>query len=396
MKILSFSCFFFISMCCNANTLILNYYGTFVELNYDESIIDWRCIKLKANNYSLNQFYDLYKEEKYSILLKSFQRQKDVLNLNDWMYYKLIVKTVNELYPKSKQLYKEVVVWFFLFESGYDIKTLFDKNNVYLYAPINSFFENDEESVCADVLIKGTKKFTILNILKKPSELLYFGTKENKEGKLFLIEAKSLPNLTPQVIKKKEKFYSGEEKYEIEYEIDTTLISIYRDAPSGCLGESFEVPLSKVTYNSLIPQLKELIKDKNNVEAGRIILSFVRETFKHKDDKIIYGREKFMTPEEALYYEYSDCEDRSALFYYLIKELLNIPIVLLDYSSHCSIATSFDSLEIKTKKSFDYNGKSYWFTEPTDFYNTIEIGSTYDYMKDDEFKIIKEYKPIDK
>lgn len=393
MKMLFFICFLFTPIYNIANTVMLNYYGTTIELSYDENINN-KCIRLKANSYSLNKFYDTYKKTRHIKLLRSFQKQKEELNLNDWMYYKLIEKTINVIYPKSRQLNKDAIVWFYLFESNYDITVLFDNKEIFLYAAINSFLAKKTESYCADVLVKGKRKFTIINKAKRPSELLYFGSKQNKEGELFKIEAKQLPKLKSQIIKKKVNFYLSEKKYKIEYFLDTTMIAIYRNAPAGCLGESFDVPLTKTTYNSLIPQLKELIKGKTEVEASRFLLSFVRGTFKHKDDREIYGREKYMTPEEALYYEYSDCEDRSALYYYLVKELLNIPMTIISYPSHCSIATNFDSLEIDTKKSFEYNGKNYWFTEPTDFYNTLEIGSPYSYMKDDEFRIVKEYIPM--
>ena len=48
-----------------------------------------------------------------------------------------------------------------------------------------------------------------------------------------------------------------------------------------------------------------------------------------------------MFPEETINYPYSDCEDRSILFSYLVKNLLHLDIVGVKYNDHLATAINF-------------------------------------------------------
>ncbi|MEI2740451.1 MAG: hypothetical protein V9F01_16890 [Chitinophagaceae bacterium] len=50
----------------------------------------------------------------------------------------------------------------------------------------------------------------------------------------------------------------------------------------------------------------------------------------------------FMSPEQTLLYEQSDCEDRAALFFCLVKEIYNLPMIVLAYPEHVTIAVKFN------------------------------------------------------
>lgn len=78
-----------------------------------------------------------------------------------------------------------------------------------------------------------------------------------------------------------------------------------------------------------------------------------------------------MTPEEALYYEYTDCEDRSALFYYLVKELLDLPMVILKYPNHVNIAVKIDNVP---GQSVIYEGNKYYVCEPSNTRDNTDVG----------------------
>ena len=68
-------------------------------------------------------------------------------------------------------------------------------------------------------------------------------------------------------------------------------------------------------------------------------------------------------PEETLYYPASDCEDRAILFSYLVKNLLGLKIIALDYPGHIATAVKF-SANINGD-AVEYNGQRYVICDPT-------------------------------
>ncbi|WP_315820150.1 hypothetical protein [Paraflavitalea speifideaquila] len=98
---------------------------------------------------------------------------------------------------------------------------------------------------------------------------------------------------------------------------------------------------------------------KNGVDY---LMRFTRYAFLFETDSKNFGTEKRLSPEQTLFYEQSDCEDRVALFFYLVKEIYNLPMIVLAYPKHVTIAVQFDK---PRGKSIVYNGNKYSICEPT-------------------------------
>jgi hypothetical protein len=89
---------------------------------------------------------------------------------------------------------------------------------------------------------------------------------------------------------------------------------------------------------------------------------FTREAFPFARDTDVFGREKRLSPEETLIYSNSDCEDRSALFFWLVREIYDRPMVVLSYEDHVTVAVDMGGHH---GYSIPYNGKDYTICEPT-------------------------------
>ena len=77
-----------------------------------------------------------------------------------------------------------------------------------------------------------------------------------------------------------------------------------------------------------------------------------------------------MFANETLYYPYSDCEDRSLLYATLVKDLLGLDVVLLDYPEHIATAVKFnDDIE---GDCVLINNEKYLICDPT--YIGADIG----------------------
>ncbi len=115
---------------------------------------------------------------------------------------------------------------------------------------------------------------------------------------------------------------------------------------------------------TILPELKKILAGKSKRESINILLKFVQTAFEYKTDDQQFGREKFLFTEETLYYPYSDCEDRSVLFAYLVERLTKLDVVMLDFPGHIAVAVDMGGSE-NTGAVVSYKGKNYSVTDPT-------------------------------
>jgi hypothetical protein len=106
----------------------------------------------------------------------------------------------------------------------------------------------------------------------------------------------------------------------------------------------------------------------------------VQTAFEYKTDPEQFGREKPLFPDETLFYPFSDCEDRAILFAYLVRHMLGLDVVALDYPGHIATAVMF-STDI-AGDSIVFHGKKYIICDPT--YVNADVGASMP-----EFKNVK-------
>ncbi|NJL15075.1 MAG: hypothetical protein HC913_20120 [Microscillaceae bacterium] len=110
-------------------------------------------------------------------------------------------------------------------------------------------------------------------------------------------------------------------------------------------------------------QLAPLLKDKSEEEALNFLLAMVQFGLAYQTDQEQFGQEKPLTSDETLFYPYADCEDRAILFAWLVRDLLGLPVVGLDYPGHMATAVRL-SQPIKGNYCL-YQNAQYWVCDPT-------------------------------
>ena len=114
---------------------------------------------------------------------------------------------------------------------------------------------------------------------------------------------------------------------------------------------------------SLLSNLKSLVEGKSEIEAVNILLRFVQTAFQYQTDAEQFGIEKYLFSEETVFYPYSDCEDRSILFSFLVRQLIGLKVVGLDYPGHVATAVKF-SVDLNGD-SIIYQNQNYLICDPT-------------------------------
>ncbi len=178
--------------------------------------------------------------------------------------------------------------------------------------------------------------------------------------------------------------YKGKD-YVLPVKFNKNAVDFFEDYPQTNLEVYFDAPLSSEASLSLLTELKLIIEGKSEVEAVNILLRFVQTAFSYELDQEQFGREKFLFPEESLFYNYSDCEDRSVLFAYLVRKLIGLEVIGLDFPGHIATGVKFNT--DVTGDYVTYQNQKYIICDPT--YINANIGMSMPQFKNASLSVIR-------
>lgn len=159
-------------------------------------------------------------------------------------------------------------------------------------------------------------------------------------------------------------------KATVRADVPVGLMEFYNDLPQCEYDVYANAPVYSGVESAVLPSLKAAIEGKDEQTAAGILLDFCQNGFKYATDDQQFGYEKPFFIEELFYYPMCDCEDRSILYRYLVKKLLGLDVVLLDYPGHIATAVRFNSPV--NGDYITYNGNRYTICDPT--YINARIG----------------------
>jgi len=343
-----------------------------------------------ANKFSSTiQFLDTY----WSEIIPELSIIRNKLNLSDWHYYQLIRKVSQQILPKERDYWGYTYCkWFFLARSGYRPMLCTIDNKLLLYIQSNSTIYNipikiinEKQYVCMnyhdynhDIPIEKNTPQPIR------SSLLEYGDEFN-----YMIS--SMPDLPEEsyVNKTIEFTYKGETaKHDIK--VFPEIKDYFINYPVTDYRFQFNIPFSKLTYSSLIPSLQLKLKDKTREEGVEYIMFLVRNALGFEADSLMYGREKRFSPEETLASDWSDCEDHAGLFFSLVREVYNLPMIVLSYPDHINVAVK---LEKSKGKTIMHNGKIYTVCEPTPQKKVLYLGQIEKKLSKQPYEVVYKYTP---
>lgn len=371
----------------------MEFAGDVVNLQLDNSIaVDAPAVLTQR---SVKEFYTTLSSANYQPLIDSLVNFREEHNLNDWLYYQLIRKTTEAISPKEENysrytLYK----WFLMARSGYDARVALTTDKVIFYV-----YSNEDVSDIPYFMIDN-KKYVTLNYHDyarpdlnqdppMPVTLIVPGASRS-----FSYKVTQIPDFKPDGYFLKELTFNYDNKpYFFEVKLSKDVQALFKNYPIVDFESYFNIPLTKETYSSLIPLLKKNIEAMDQKKGVDYLMNFTRYAFLYEDDERNFGKEKRMSPEETLFSKYSDCDDRAALFFYLVKQIYDLPMIALLYPTHINIAVQF-SKPIGTP--IVYKGKIYSECEPTPQGEDLQIGQVSAKLKNVPYQIVYQYEPTGK
>ena len=361
-------CYSFLWEKTNKETISIPFYSEQINLTYDSAIKQDFSGKLEEQ--TIVRYYEALEEADYEPLVNALQKQQKRLALNGWLIYELTQKVVAEIYKDKARKTQTLATWFLLSKLGYDTRLAFLKNETFIYVrTLEDIYETPLIEDQGNKFVGLTEMQYKRTSTSKGVYLLNFLASPN--GKPFSFSLNELPQLKSKEQQKKFDFEWATTNYELTIQCDQTLVKVMEKYP--VIGETdyVKTPFSPMLQKSLLPQLAKIIAGKTTKEALEILATFTRSAFTYKEDEAYFGRSKPMIRDEVFFYPYSDCEDRSAVFFGLVEALLELPMIIVAFPDHLTVAVA---LEEPIGPSIGYKGKKFYIVDPTGPSNSSEIG----------------------
>lgn len=363
----------------------LRFFSEELQIAFDPSMMP--KTQAKVDDRSLKNFYDLLLASNHKPLLSDLLEKKEKLRLNDWLFFLLLKKSVGQIFSQRSEVERELVCWFLLSQSGFDTRLAYKDKQVFVYV-----FSKDEvfEVPLIDEKGKVYVNLTGIYVANRPASLYLLDFAPNANGKPFSFYLNQAPVLRAQPVEKEITFTYRKQNYLFTVQYDQTLADIMKGYPLIDELQYVQFALSPTLAASLLPQLRAAIEGKNEIETLEFLAAFTRSGFPYQEDKAYFGKSKPMVCDELFYYSHSDCEDRVALYYGLVKELLDLPMIVIAYNDHLSLGVATHSAI--NGDTIEYNQKRYYICDPTGPVNSAAIGSFPTGYEVKPFEIIGSYK----
>ena len=356
----------------NVTPIHFDFYGEPIELPFDKTKLVGFTNPLSAQ--SIQLFSKEINAAGYEPVVKKLLAYKDQLKLDDWLYYQLIRKTAQQISPKAENYYRYTLYkWFLLTQSGYDATLKTNGEKILFYV------QTDENIYNIPYYTKNDKQYVCLNYHDYGGNIDFVKENFAEEAlaastslKSFSYKVTRLPGFQPEDYEVKDlQFRYNENDYHYKVKLNPQIKTIFANYPVVDYESYFNIPLSSETYSSLIPLLKTNVKGMSIKNGVDYLVHFTRNAFRFQPDAKVFGTEKRLSPEQTLLFDQSDCEDRAALFFYLVKEIYNLPMIVLNFPEHVTIAVKFDK---PVGTPIVYNGMTYSVCEPTPQKKDLRLG----------------------
>ena len=320
--------------------------------------------------------YEAMCKADYKPLLADCRQLKKDLKLNDWGVFLFVRDVSNALCADANA--SVVMQQFLLNELGYKSKMArrADRDQMLLF-------------VATDCKMYGRPYFTkdglnYYNLTSDETCQFYMCQEDSPKAKSNIdMQITNAPRLNSGVVNSVHK--NGAGTVAVSVDVPKSLMLFYKSMPQCDYSVYVNAKVNPAVADRLLSSLAPIVEGKSETEAANLLINFVQTGFKYATDQEQFGYEKPFFVEELFYYPYCDCEDRSVLYSYLVRNLLKLDVVLLDYPNHIATAVCFN--ENVSGDFVTVEGQKYIVCDPT--YIGASIGKAMPQFKRVAAKVLK-------
>lgn len=344
-------------------TFLLQFYG----IKFDVPTVDLSKLPRLSGEIDQVQIANFWKsasEADLQRLIQSVQIIPSEIGGGFYAMQRALLSAILKIYStdadNTHQLNNATLLcWYLLLQNGYDVKIGFRKSKVFLLI-------NFKPEVYGIAYYRIGEKLYYLLPEETDAGMLQICSLnfpgEVKSCSFDVFPALAQPAESNKIQMRSFSFQFHNKQQQIELPYLPTHIQFYEKYPQMGFGnyrQSKEVDL----FNRVVKKaFAEKIESLNELDKVQYLLSFA-QSFPYKTDQQQFGKEKWMFPQEAIYYPYLDCDDRSILFSYLISLLTDLPVIGLLYPDHICTAVAFNNSVAGT--SLMWKGRKYTVCDPT-------------------------------
>ena len=351
----------------NINRVAVSFYGTQFKVAV-ASVADLRLEGTTEANVADAWKYLCGRE--YEQLLHDCLSIKKQYNLNDWAYL-LLAKAIGvHLYGGANDSRITFLQMFLLSKSGYKVRLAkIDDELRLLVATVDDVYG-------VPYLTMNGVRYYVFEPREGSSMSIYTYRHDFADAKnLIRLGMVKAPRLVGKNVDC--TFTAEGVNWNIHVSVSQNLLDFYHDYPQCAVAIHYHTPMSEALREDLYTQMKSVIVGKKQTEAAALLLHFVQTAFQYKTDGEQFGYEKPFFPDETFFYPYCDCEDRAMLYATLVKDLLGLDAVLLDYPNHIASAVHFT--EDVSGDNIMFDNVKYVICDPT--YIGAPVGACMDQYK---------------
>ena len=356
------------------------FYSESIEIQRLEQPIHWTKKEYSYSN--IKHTIAAIRTADHTKYLETLSAARKEWKLSDPLFYLLITKTSKEYCEFPDESSQKIFNWYILQRFRYDSR----------------LYYNDQD-VCLTV---KTEADTMISLYRYTTETGVYAVMSNKDfgsATAYPINIGKrpfafLPNRLPafpnsQYEDRAITFEFEGTEYKLEYQVNKEVSESLADQHYLTGREYFRIPTDDLTTSQIRRFILKSTKGMSPDQKIRFVLTMVRKGFSYCYDEDCYGKEQYaLSAQQMFYYQRGDCEDKAALFFELIQNTFDIPMVVVNYPDHISIAMRWKKLE--GRSPIKYNGKDYYIADPAGPGPGEQYGVGYipKEVKDQPYKVI--------
>lgn len=315
----------------------------------------WQAASVsRANESGIADFWAEFAGADAVPVVSQLSGLRERLRLNGWGYLQLVQALSRAVHGEGDTA--TALTWALMLKSGYDIRAGHDGSEVLLlFRPARQLFGVPYFNLDGErYYLLGHDGGAIPRIRTYRAD--YQGA--DRDVSVALRES---PRAGGQVAQREIAVEYRGERHRFQVPVPKALVEYLRTVPQQSVGTYFQArPVALEEH--LVEPLQEVTAGMERDAQVDFLLRLVQTAFDYQTDQEQFGREDYLYPEETLYYPASDCEDRSVLFAWLVREVLDLEVAALDYPGH--VATAVD-LQGGEGARVEIDGRALMVADPT-------------------------------
>lgn len=342
-----------------SDALEIVFFGNTVTFSFDPK---WKNYRLSggAKPEAMSDFWTMMSGSNYEQTIRTINDVQRDLKLDDWGGVTLWRSVVQALQPgrKSEQ---NLLLWYFLVKSGEDVRLGYAGDDVHLFVAMKQPVYSTKFTKVANQTY-----YAVLATDHGDSIRSFYTYEASYPEKLRPLDIQSASTGFTKTVTAKRVLafeYKGKTiKLNVPY--DRRLVEYFDSFPQSEFELYFDTDGSSLLHRGLLPELKKYTDLMGEEEKVDFLLAFVQKAFAYKTDDAQFGHERYFFVEESLFFPYNDCEDRSVIFSWLVRELVGIKVIGLLYPGHMTTAVSLKHMKPEYS-TVTYQGSKFAISDPT-------------------------------